>query len=133
MSGTKTKVSWEAYGKQFNTIELNILIIIPTLDLIQRWYQSTPRLQSFCPKIPQPLATVEFGLRRGAIHMFCEAVKHWKEKLGCCFNAVTSVFFGYRLEKLRPFTCLASQSRAIEHGNESCFRMREVVEDFLSY
>lgn len=127
--GTKTKGFLEAYGKQFNTIELNTTHYrIPTLELIQRWYQSTPADFKFCPKIPQTIShSRNLGLGGEQIPMFCEAVQGLEEKLGCCFMQLPPYFGVDRLEKLETFLSAwpSHIPLAIELRHESWFTEEE--------
>lgn len=124
--GTKSKDFLQAYGKQFNTIELNTTHYrIPTLDLIQRWYQSTPADFKFCPKIPQTIShSRNLGLGGEQIPMFCEAVQALEEKLGCCFMQLPPYFGADRLGKLETFLNAwpSHIPLAIELRHESWFK-----------
>ena len=125
-TGTRNKDFLEAYGKQFNTIELNTTHYrIPTLDLIQRWYTATPADFKFCPKIPQTIShSRNLGLGGEQIPMFCEAVTALEEKLGCCFMQLPPYFGVDRLGKLETFL-KAFPSHiplAIELRHESWFK-----------
>lgn len=103
--GTKSKGFLEAYGKQFNTIELNTTHYrIPTLAMIQRWYAQTPKDFKFCPKIPQSIShSRNLGLGGTEIPLFCEAIQALEEKLGCCFMQLPPYFGSDRLGQLEAF------------------------------
>lgn len=104
-AGTRTKGFLEAYGKQFNTIELNTTHYrIPSLEMIQRWYEQTPADFKFCPKIPQSIShSRNLGLGGEQIPLFCEAVQGLEEKLGCCFMQLPPYFGPDRLKQLETF------------------------------
>ncbi|MBX2871899.1 MAG: DUF72 domain-containing protein [Saprospiraceae bacterium] len=127
--GTRSKDFLEAYGKQFNTIELNTTHYrIPTLELIQRWYASTPADFKFCPKIPQSIShSRNLGLGGEQIPMFCEGVQALEEKLGCCFMQLPPYFGLDRLGTLETFlTAFPSHiPLAIELRHESWFKDQE--------
>lgn len=127
--GTKSKDFLEAYGKQFNTIELNTTHYrIPTLELIERWYRSTPTDFKFCPKIPQSIShSRNLGLGGEQIPLFCEAVQALEEKLGCCFMQVPPYFGVDRLGKLETFLSAwpSHIPLAIELRHESWFQDEE--------
>jgi len=51
---TKSADYLKHYGRQFNTIELNTTHYrVPTIEMVQKWYDSVPEDFRFCPKVPQ--------------------------------------------------------------------------------
>lgn len=125
-TGTKSKGFLAAYGKQFNTIELNTTHYrIPSLEMIARWFEQTPADFKFCPKIPQRIShSRNLGLGGEDIPLFCEAVQRLDQKLGCCFMQLPPYFGVDRLGLLETF--LRAFPRhipiAIELRHESWFR-----------
>lgn len=69
----------EAYGKQFNTIELNSSHYhTPSLDTLAKWHQQVPPNFRFAPKIPQQIShqLVGKGKAQTAIWAFYEQMSH---------------------------------------------------------
>ena len=93
-AGTKTQDYLQAYGVQFNTIELNTTHYrIPDLATIDKWKAETPADFRFCPKVPQILShSRDLGLSNPAFGLFCESVVALGEKLGACFLQVPPHF-----------------------------------------
>lgn len=86
-AGTKPEGFLKAYGKQFNTIELNTTHYrIPSPEQIQSWKKDTPEDFRFCPKIPQILShSRDLGLSNPQLLNFCEVTAQLEDKLGACF------------------------------------------------
>ena len=86
-AGTKPEGFLRAYGKQFNTIELNTTHYrIPSPEQIQNWKKDTPADFRFCPKIPQILShSRDLGISNPLFLNFCEVTAQMEEKLGACF------------------------------------------------
>lgn len=86
-AGTKPEGFLRAYGKQFNTIELNTTHYrIPSPEQIQNWKKDTPADFRFCPKIPQILShSRDLGISNPLFLNFCEVTAQLEEKLGACF------------------------------------------------
>jgi len=86
-AGTKPEGFLKAYGKQFNTIELNTTHYrIPSPEQIQNWKKDTPEDFRFCPKIPQILShSRDLGLSNPQLLHFCEVTAQLEDKLGACF------------------------------------------------
>lgn len=86
-AGTKPEGFLRAYGKQFNTIELNTTHYrIPSPEQIQNWKKDTPDDFRFCPKIPQILShSRDLGLSNPQLLNFCEVTAQLEDKLGACF------------------------------------------------
>jgi uncharacterized protein YecE (DUF72 family) len=103
--GTKAKDFLKAYGKQFNTIELNTTHYrIPNAAMVDKWYQETPADFRFCPKIPQSIShSRSIGLGTDLIPSFCQSISRLREKLGCCFMQMPPYFGLDRLQQLEAF------------------------------
>lgn len=131
--GTKTKEFLKAYGKQFNTIELNTTHYrIPNKETIDKWYKETPADFHFCPKIPQIIShSRDLGFNGGQLPLFCESIAGLKEKLGCCFIQFPPYFGKDRLQTIAQFLERWPSSIAIafEVRHESWF---EHPSDILS-
>lgn len=103
--GTKTKDYLIAYGKQFNTIELNTTHYrIPSPDMVTKWFDNTPDDFKFCPKIPQTIShRKELGLTDGSLEFFCDSIRGLRHKLGCCFIQFPPYVSPSDLPRLRLF------------------------------
>lgn len=103
--GTKSKDFLKAYGKQFNSIELNTTHYrIPKQDTILKWKNETPQDFKFCPKIPQTIShSRNLGIGGEPLGLFCERIQELEEKLGCCFMQLPPYFGFDRLGLLENF------------------------------
>ncbi len=104
-SNAKTKDFLRAYGRQFNSIELNTTHYrIPTEETILKWRNETPADFKFCPKIPQSIShSRNLGVGSDSLIQFCENIQELKEKLGCCFMQLPPYFDYKRLALLEKF------------------------------
>lgn len=102
---TKTADYLRHYGRLFNTIELNTTHYrIPTLEMVQKWYDSVPEDFRFCPKVPQTIShTNDFSLGGGQLPAFVASLEGMKEKLGCAFLQLPPYFDAGRLPALERF------------------------------
>lgn len=94
-----------AYGRQFNTIELNTTHYrIPKPEYIKKWIDQTPVDFKFCPKVLQLIShSRDLGLGTNRITEFCEAVSLFGDKLGMCFIQLPPYFGIDRLPILESF------------------------------
>jgi len=94
-----------AYGRQFNTIELNTTHYrIPKLEHIEKWVDQTPADFKFCPKILQLIShSRDLGLGTNRIKDFCDAISLFGDKLGMCFIQLPPYFDIDRLPILESF------------------------------
>ena len=102
---TKVKDFLRAYGRQFNSIELNTTHYrIPTEETILKWKAETPGDFKFCPKVPQTIShSRNLGVGSEQLLLFCEKIQELKEKLGCCFMQLPPYFDFARLSILEKF------------------------------
>jgi len=102
---TKTADYLRAYGKQFNTIELNTTHYrIPTPEIVQKWYDQTPADFRFCPKVPQTIShRNDFGMPEGTLTRFVGSLDGFREKLGCAFLQLPPYFGADKLKLLQIF------------------------------
>lgn len=100
--GTKTGEYLRAYGKQFNTIELNTTHYrIPPDELVRKWVEAVPADFRFCPKLPQHIShRSDFGMKAGHLTNFVAALDGMGEKMGCAFAQLPPYFDASRLEQL---------------------------------
>lgn len=94
-----------AYGKQFNSIELNTTHYqIPNIDLTTKWYKETPDDFVFCPKIPQTIShSIDLGMSTDRVAIFSREIKELQHKLACCFMQMPPYFNYDRLHFLERF------------------------------
>ncbi len=118
-----------AYGKQFNTIELNTTHYrIPNIELTSKWYRETPDDFVFCPKIPQTIShSRDLGMTTERIEIFSREIKELRDKLGCCFMQMPPYFKFDRLEILERFLSQWDTQipLAIEIRHEDWFQIPE--------
>jgi len=102
---TKAKEYLEAYGKQFNTIELNTTLYrMPKPEQTAAWAAKVPADFKFCPKVNKLLSqSKNLGIGTNRIEEFCEGVRGFKEKLGPCFIQLPTHFDTSKLEILLTF------------------------------
>ncbi len=134
-SGTKSNTYLQAYGRQFNTIELNTTHYrIPAETTIEKWYAETPSDFRFCPKIPQFIShRHDLDIGGQASRQFIGVMDGLKEKYGCGFIQLPPYFGADRLEVLARF--LASWPRllplAVEVRHASWFSHRANTEALM--
>jgi len=94
-----------AYGKQFNTIELNTThYSIPKPAYIQKWVDQTPKDFKFCPKVLKYISHAsDLSIGTQKINEFCNAVSLFEDKLGMCFIQLPPYFSIERLPVLEQF------------------------------
>ena len=104
-AGTKQADYLTAYGRLFNTIELNTTHYrIPDADLVRRWYEAVPADFRFCPKMPQTIShRSDFGRADGVLPRFVASLDGMGEKLGCAFVQLPPYFDKGRLPQLTAF------------------------------
>lgn len=74
----------EAYGRQFNALELNSTFYsTPSAEQIERWCGVVPASFRFCPKVHQSLSHA--GATAAGVHAFVERMQGFGEKLGAAF------------------------------------------------
>jgi len=104
---TKTKAAdfLKAYGKQFNTIELNSTHYgTPKPETLQRWYEDTPPDFIFCPKIHKAISHRKtLGTDSDIIENTMNALSIFNEKLGPCFMQLPPYFGSNRMDSLEEF------------------------------
>jgi len=102
---TKAKAYLEAYGKQFNTIELNTTFYrMPQVDQTAAWAKKVPDDFRFCPKVNKLLSqSKDLGVGTNRIAEFCEGVRGFGGKLGPCFIQLPQHFDTSKFESLLSF------------------------------
>ncbi len=127
--GTTAKGYLKAYGKQFNTIELNTTHYrIPQATMIDKWCDETPSDFVFCPKIPQSIShRRDMGLSGEKIEIFSREIKGLGSKMGCCFMQMPPYFKEDRLPILERFLSEWDMDipLALEVRHEDWFRTQE--------
>ena len=118
-----------AYGKQFNTVELNTTHYrIPKPEYIQKWVDQTPEDFKFCPKILKFISHArDLGTRDHKIKEFCDSISLFGDKLGMCFIQLPPYFGIDRLPIIEQFfkTFPKEIPLAIELRHESFFQNEE--------
>lgn len=102
---TKAADFLTAYGKQFNTVELNTTHYrIPKPEYIQKWVDQTPKDFKFCPKILKFISHAkDLGTSNKRIKEFCDAISLFDDKLGMCFIQLPPYFGIDRLPIIEQF------------------------------
>jgi len=102
---TPAKGYLEAYGRQFNTIELNTTHYrIPTMETVDRWLNETPADFRFCPKVPQVIShSHDLGLQSDSLKAFIRVIGRMESRLGCCFIQLPPHFASGKAELLLSF------------------------------
>jgi uncharacterized protein YecE (DUF72 family) len=103
--GTKATDYLLAYGKQFNSIELNTTHYrIPSTKDIQKWKNDTPPNFRFAPKLLQSVSHERnLGLSNNLTQQFCDAIEGLEEKLGVCFMQLPPYFGTQNMPILERF------------------------------
>ena len=125
-SKTKAAKFLEAYGKQFNTIELNTTFYrMPTASQTADWSVKVPEDFRFCPKVNKLLSqSKDLGVGTNRIEEFCQGVRGFGEKLGPCFIQLPSHFDTSKFEVLHTFLdhWPSDVRLAVELRHESWFK-----------
>ncbi len=104
-TGTKPAAFLEAYGRQFNTIELNSTYYrVPDFRQVRKWYTQVPDDFQFCPKVHKAISqSGNLGVHTSQILDFAKAVQGFEHKLGPCFIQLPPTFATDRFDALREF------------------------------
>lgn len=134
-AGTKPKDYLKQYTRQFNTIEMNTTHYrIPTAEMVEKWRSEAEADFKFCPKIPQTIShSNKLGLQTGQIEAFCDAIRVFGEKLGCCFIQLPPHFGMDQLAVLSAFlqNFPPDIPLAVEARHESWFASPQNTQQFL--
>jgi uncharacterized protein YecE (DUF72 family) len=133
--GTKAADYLLAYGKQFNSIELNTTHYrIPSTTDIQKWKNDTPADFRFAPKLLQSISHERnLGLSNTLTQQFCDALEGLGEKLGVCFMQLPPYFGTQNMPILERFLKLFPKNipLAIEVREEEIFKNKKNTLDYL--
>jgi len=104
-ANTKVTEFIKAYGKQFNSIELNSTHYgTPKVETLQKWYDHTPADFIFCPKIHKAISHRKtLGTDSDIIENTMNSLSILNEKLGPCFMQLPPYFGADRLDSLIRF------------------------------
>ncbi|MEM6766074.1 MAG: DUF72 domain-containing protein [Bacteroidota bacterium] len=92
------------YSQSFNTIELNTTHYrIPKIETVKKWKESAHHDFIFCPKLPQTISHYAKLLNQGQTTAFCEAIRHFEEKLGPTFVQMHPSFGPEQIGNLEIF------------------------------
>jgi uncharacterized protein YecE (DUF72 family) len=134
--GTKATDYLQAYGKQFNSIELNTTHYrIPSTTDIQKWKNDTPPDFRFAPKLLQSVSHERnLGLSNTLTQQFCAAIEGLEEKLGVCFMQLPPYFGTQNLPILERFLKQFPQNipLAIEIRYEDIFSNKKNTSSYLN-
>jgi len=117
------------YSKVFDTVEIDSTFYrVPSLDMVKRWYSSTPKGFVFCPKLPKRI-THDLLLENASSYLehFTKRLCVLEEKLG---PIVIQLPPSFKLQKhLQPLSRFIedldeNHRYAIEFRNESWFNTR---------
>lgn len=128
--GTPAKHFLEAYGRQFNAIELNSTFYrIPDPALVRDWKDKVPADFRFSPKVHQDVShAADLRAAQANLLRFWESVVHFEEKLGLCFLQLAPNYgfssWGMLRQLLSAFPEPARL--AIEFRHPSWFTGREI-------
>lgn len=118
-----------AYGRQFNTIELNTTHYrIPKPEYVQKWVDQTPADFKFCPKLLQLIShSRDLGMGTNRIKEFCNVISLFEDKLGMCFIQLPPYFGIDRLPILESFLKVfpAELPLAVELRHESFYQSKD--------
>ena len=134
-TGAKATDYLKAYGKQFNSIELNTTHYrIPTVSDIQKWKNDTPPNFRFAPKLLQFISHERnLGLSNNLTQQFCDAIEGLEEKLGVCFMQLPPYFGTQNMPILERFLKQFPKNipLAIEIRQEGIFHNRKYTFEYL--
>ncbi len=93
-AGTRPGDMLEAYGRQFNTIELNTTFYrVPDRRQVLKWYAAVPDDFRFCPKVNKAISqATDLGVQTSRTLDFVKAIQHFEHKLGPCFIQLPADF-----------------------------------------
>ena len=134
-STTKAADFLKAYGKQFNTVELNTTHYrIPKEEYVRKWVEQTPDDFKFCPKVLKYISHAkDLSLSTHRIREFCDSISLFEDKLGMCFIQLPPYFGIDRLSLLEQFLKAFPKEipLAIELRNDSFYKSRENLDKTL--
>lgn len=104
-SDTKPGDYLKAYGRQFNSIELNASFYrVPDRAQVMKWYASVPDDFRFCPKVNKAISQArDLGAATSRTLDFAKAVQHFERKLGPSFIQLPGDFTTERWETLEAW------------------------------
>jgi uncharacterized protein YecE (DUF72 family) len=127
-----------AYGKQFNSIELNSSFYrIPEDSTVEAWKKMTPDDFRFAPKLHQDISHFsQFPKALAALKFFWASIERFDEKLGTCFLQLPPQFTFQSWGILKQLLGEVPEPRklAVEFRHPSWFKGRAIrneVFDFL--
>jgi uncharacterized protein YecE (DUF72 family) len=133
--GTKAADYLKAYGKQFNSIELNTTHYrTPSVSDIEKWKNDTPPDFRFAPKLLQSISHERnLGLSNTSTQQFCAAIEGLGEKLGVCFMQLPPYFGVQSMSILERFLKQFPKNipLAIEIRQENIFNNKNNTSNYL--
>lgn len=132
----KSKDYARYYGRQFNSIELNLTHYrLPENEKIQKWYEESPVDFKFCPKVHQAISHAS-NLISAVDYMetFYQLVKPLQHKLGTCFLQLPPHFSPKRLNELLEFLDKSNlRNLAVELRHPDWFSGNEALNILSNY
>ena len=126
-----------AYGRQFNSIELNTTFYrVPDRGQILKWYADVPEDFRFCPKINKAISQAsDLGVQTSRTLDFAKAVQHFEHKLGPCFIQLPTDFTTDRWPALEAWldSWPPHLRLAVELRHESWFATSTGADAFASF
>lgn len=104
-AGTKPGEMLRAYGRQFNTIELNASFYrVPDRAQVLSWYASVPDDFKFCPKVHKAISqAADLSVLTSRTLDFAKSIQHFEHKLGPCFIQLPGDFTTERWDVLQQW------------------------------
>lgn len=132
--GTKTPDFAAAYGRQFNTIELNTTHYrIPDARMVANWCAAMPPDFKFAPKVHQSIShQTHLGLGADMLPLFWDALAQFGDKLGTTFIQLPPHFARKDAPKLDKWLSVWPKAfpLAVELRHESWFADADAVADW---
>ncbi len=135
--GTKPAGYLEAYGRQFNAVELNATFYrIPSVAQVETWARAVPDDFVFSPKLHQTISHVrDVELAKARLKEFWSNVGHFGSKLGLCFLQLPPNFTIQEGELLKKLVAEVPQPEglAIEFRHPSWFVDQKIHPKVFDY
>lgn len=131
--GTKDELSY--YATQFNSIELNATFYhSPDERQVETWRNKTPEGFQFYPKVPNTISHFKRLIDiEKPVADFCDAIRHFDDKLGISFLQLHDNFKPKDFERLKKFITEYPKDipLAVELRNKEWFTNGKESEEFF--
>ena len=136
-AGTKPAQYLAAYGRQFNSIELNASFYrVPDRAQVLKWYAAVPDDFRVCPKVNKAISQAnDLGVLTSRTLDFAKAVQHFEHKLGPSFIQLPGDFTTERWGVLEAWldTWPPHLPLAVELRHESWFSTSTGADAFAGF